>query len=385
MADNLLEKSWADLDSAELRLLLDARIGGPGQYQSRSANPNQLYLPRAGARCQVKLVFQDKKIAAVEPGEAFDNVLWKGVAEEIENSLLVGPRRVGRDFSFSSFRVSGSWRGKQSGVQILPPPDSTPRADVEGASDPFILEFPMQGSEFMPVTLHRRTREHSRFTRLLNVLLAGRTSLLPRRQEQFWARVPSSGKVELVLQVFFGPLGEGVLDAPSPAAGERLEEVASGPGYYHGGNDGKGLRVPTDLDELICRYLALSRDDRAKFDRAAFWIDMAARQWHLSMSLSFTAVVSAIESLMEQERRGVARRFKEFAETYAPGESLENRRGEIYDVRSGILHGRELMQLDEDVAFGWDPPWEAERELHLELAGISGTVLRNWLRNPAAG
>ena len=32
MAENLLRDSWADLDQADLRLLLQERIGRPGQY-----------------------------------------------------------------------------------------------------------------------------------------------------------------------------------------------------------------------------------------------------------------------------------------------------------------------------------------------------------------
>ena len=44
---NLLRQSWADLDSHELRLLLDKRIGGPGQYDGRPENPDRFYLPRA--------------------------------------------------------------------------------------------------------------------------------------------------------------------------------------------------------------------------------------------------------------------------------------------------------------------------------------------------
>ena len=117
---NLLQTGWSDLDSAELRFILLERIGKPGQYDGRDSNPNAFYLPLAGASCRIKLTFSDsKQIVAIEPGPAFDAVAWQQVIEEIEKT---GPHRVGRDCSFSSFRVAGSWRGKRSGVQILPPP-----------------------------------------------------------------------------------------------------------------------------------------------------------------------------------------------------------------------------------------------------------------------
>jgi len=50
-----------------------------------------------------------------------------------------------------------------------------------------------------------------------------------------------------------------------------------------------------------------------------------------------------------------------------------------------ILHGSELMTIDQDVAFGWDPPWWNEHEMHEELWTVTRTAARNWLRNPPPG
>jgi hypothetical protein len=190
MADNLLQETWRELDSHELRLLLDEYIGGPGQYDGRPTNPNRLYLPLARSSCRIVLTFRDRRIVAIQPGPAFDADEWGRIREKIEESIVAGPPKVGRAFGFSSFRVLGSWRGDLSGMQILPPPDDAPRAPYEGAEHPFILEFPMQGSDLWRITNHRWQREHRRLTLLLNVLLAGRTSLQPRRSEHFWASVP---------------------------------------------------------------------------------------------------------------------------------------------------------------------------------------------------
>jgi hypothetical protein len=54
----------------------------------------------------------------------------------------------------------------------------------------------------------------------------------------------------------------------------------------------------------------------------------------------------------------------------------------MYDLRSGILHGSDLMTLDQDISFGWGPPWWNEQELIDELWGLTRSVIRNWLRNP---
>ncbi len=429
MSDNLLRNNWVDFDSTELLLLLNERFGRPGQYDS--SKPNKLYLPLAGSSCQVALIFDGNKIVAMEPGSAFDPAEWDRVSREIEDSICVGPMRVAREYSFSSFRAQGSWRGKRSGVQILPPPKDAPRANIEIADHPFILEFPIRVSDLWALTNHRRIHEHRKLTLLLHVLLAGRTSFQPRRPEHFWAYVPYghdrrenkwrqkvrqflscllrrlrliSGveyDIKWVQQLFFAKLGEVVIDQLSPHAAVQLEEVDPGEYYKTVGHDGRGLRVPSDLDESICCYKALSKDNRAKFDRATFWIDMHSRLWNISMSASFAALVSAIESLTERgkthqfncpicgnptqhEVPGATRRVKDFFDTYAAGTALAKRRDDMYSLRSGILHGSQLMQLDEDYAFGSVLPFWNQYELHRELWDLMGIAVRNWLRNPPA-
>ena len=387
MSSNLLRPGWEQLDSHELRLLLDARIGGPGQYDSESTDPNRIYLPLARENCRVVLTFSDKRIVGVEPGQAFDAAEWNRVAEEIEASVLVGPTKVGREYSFSSYRVQGSWRGERSGVQILPPKPDAARPDVEDAEHPFILEFPLQVSPFWPLTNHRRRREHRRLTLLLNTLLAGRTNLQPRRSNHFWGcfhRDGSGQEIRWVHNAYFAQLGKPVLDSPSPATCERLEEIAA-ERYYSQvtGLDGLGLRVPTDLDDSICQYQRLDPARRDEFDRAAFWLDMASRQWNTSVSASFAALVSAVEALINTRGPGSTARFRAFFERYAPDASLSSRRDQMYDVRSGILHGSDLMTIDQDIDFGWDPPWWNERELNSDLWAMTRIAVRNWLKDKA--
>src|SRR5258707_10742096 len=52
----------------------------------------------------------------------------------------------------------------------------------------------------------------------------------------------------------------------------------------------------------------------------------------------------------------------------------------LFRSRSKILHGSDLMQLDQGRAFGWDPPWWSEREMNWELWGLMRTAARNWLK-----
>jgi len=263
---NLLQTGWSDLDSAELRFILLERIGKPGQYDGRDSNPNEFYLPLAGASCRIKLTFSDsKQIVAIEPGPAFDAVAWQQVIEEIEKA---GPHKVGRDCSFSSFRVAGSWRGERSGVQILPPPADAPRAPVEIAEHPFILEYPVKGSDLWSITNFRRMRERWKLTLLLNLVLAGQATIQPRRPRHLWAIVHEEGvadqEVKWVQEFYFAKFGEVVRDELSSPAAQALEEVDPESYYATGGHDGRGLRVPADLDDSFVATRGFRRRTGAK-------------------------------------------------------------------------------------------------------------------------
>jgi len=402
---NLLSDRWKKLDSYELRLLLEKHFGGPGQYNGRAENPNKFYLPLAREKCQIALTYRDERIVAIEPGAAFDDDKWNQSSKEIEQSLFDGPTKVGRGYSFSSYRVLGSWRGARSGVQILPPPDSAPQAPVEMADHPFILEFPIKSSDYWRLTNYRRIREHRSLTRLLNLLLAGSTSLPPPESKFFWAsEISHDGRLESkwVQSAFFADLEPLVVDELSPSASEKLEELEPEVYFTEVGHDGRGLCLPADLDDSICSYLSLDERNRNKFDRAGFWMDMATRQWGESASSSFAFLVTACESLTERgsthrvyceqckgnsihEVPGATETFRAFFETFAPGASLRKRRNDMYALRSGILHGNELMLLDQNRVFGWDPPGSNQTELHRELWSLTGMAARNWLKNPNSG
>jgi hypothetical protein len=253
------------------------------------------------------------------------------------------------------------------------------------AEHPFILEYPVTVSDNWQITNFRRRREHRRLTLLLNVLLAGSTTIQPSRPKHLWAIVPEEGfgseNVKWVQEFYFANFGEIVQDELSPPAAETLEDVDSEKYYADVGHDGRGLRVPADLDDSICCYMGLSTANRDKFLGAGFWMDMASRQWTISFSASLASLAIAVESLGERASRPTAR-FRNFIERYAPGASLEKRRTEMYALRSDILHGSGLMEMDQDAHFGWAPPEHNEEELLRELWGLTRIAMRNCLKNP---
>jgi hypothetical protein len=194
-----------------LRLLLEERIGCPGQYDG---DENIIHLPLARGQYRVSLTYKGAKIVAIEPEPAFDREEWGGICAEIEGPISMGPLKVGREISFNTKGVGGWWRGERSGVQILPAPEREPRANV-GADNPFILEFPIQDADVWPttnypITNQRRRREQQKLTLLLNLLLGGTTKFLRERPRHFWANVHASGesKIEWVQEWYFADFGE---------------------------------------------------------------------------------------------------------------------------------------------------------------------------------
>jgi len=210
--------------------------------------------------------------------------------------------------------------------------------------------------------------------------------------------------IKWVQEFFFGHLGEAIIDSVSPLATASLGVLPAEEYYTMVGYDGEGLRIPRDLDESICAYMELSEPDRAKFDRTLFWMGLMSRQWTDSISASFAALVSAMEALTERgtthhftcpkcggpcqhEVPGATENFRTFLETHAPGASFRKRRNEMYNMRSRILHGAELMKLDQDPAFilGWDPITENELDLVRELSSVARIAARNWLKKQSKG
>src|SRR6266849_323490 len=102
--------------------------------------------------------------------------------------------------------------------------------------------------------------------------LAFTSRVLPALVTAYRERFPPEGVAanQISLPSFFANLGPIVIDSLSEIKEERVEEVEPHEYYASVGHDGQGLRVPSDLDDSICRYLHLASANRAKFDRAAF-------------------------------------------------------------------------------------------------------------------
>jgi hypothetical protein len=418
-ATNLLRQEWDEIDSSDLRLILESRAGGPGQYHGDQTEKGPLYIPLYGA-CKLILWFKENRVSKIERGAHFDESEWDAVSAELDALVDARADEFGRAIAFSGHRVDGSWRGARSGVQILPVPEGAPTLPQEIGQHPFVLEIPLTSDSAWTVKNRRRMREHRKTALLLNVLLRARISCETRQTRFTWAttmRTPVRNvgaaeigavgpgddwhRVEWAQCSYVTDIGAIFADVPSETQTSPLmvlpvDEYYGGRGWADG-----GLCVPADLDESICAYQRLPRRQRERFDRALYWLDLASEYWPISMSSSFASLVSAVESLIQRGKVHTVRcrdcdksfdhdvpslgaKFNAFFETYAPGQGLKKQRGNMYALRSGILHGTTLISFDVDLATGWDPHWEHQNKLHRELWELTQIALRNYLRNPPA-
>jgi hypothetical protein len=275
---------------------------------------------------------------------------------------------------------------------------------MELAEHPFILEFPLTDGGFWQVTNFRRRQTHRSLTLLLNLLLNCRVNLLDRQAEPAWVLLQRPDGIEFVCspRSFVVNFGEVISDNPREPVSAALQEADPLEYYDLARWRGPTLCVPKDLDERIALYLSLGEPERDRLDRGLFWLDMAHRQFGQSISASFASLVTSIEAFLDRGQRhvveckdcggrkvehytpSIGESFKAFLARFAPGTALQASRSKMYKVRSKILHGDNLMLLDQGRAHGWDPPWWGELQLHRELSSLTRVAFRNWLASRAA-
>jgi hypothetical protein len=421
---NLLAEIPPGVDLYELRELLGLRIGGPGQYDDGDSK-RRLYLPLARAECRLVLVYKKNSatLQRIEPGAAFEEAQWQQIITEAQDSLLSGSMKFGRDYCLAGRRVLGSWRGRKSGIQILPPLADVPIAPVEMVQHPFVLECPLQTTREWRLTNYRRRRLIRVTAMLLNVLLD--TSIRPHwtvQSDHLWVSVPGvdtrrfkfdrlrrwlhlpkrpppPSRIEWGQEFFYAPLDQLVIDEQSPPAKRAIPEFESDRPMGDPERPIEELYVPHDLDESLCAYAQLREEHRERLNRSLYWFQLASRFGYRHMAASFLAMVSAIEALIETHSGhdalcsvcgeaflhrvpGPTKAFRTLLARYVPGPQFDSRRNEMYALRSGLVHGTALMELDDERYSVWDPAQHQQTELWTELFGITRIAIRNWLNDP---
>lgn len=288
----------------------------------------------------------------------------------LENQLV----KIAQEICFSNVPVKGGYRyGNQ--FQIIPVPENAPKPHFSASEDhPFLLQHKYTSSSEIWVNNRRREGKAVYYTRILNLLLNRRIRHRSYMMENFWGMIKRDNQFNYeYIQEGYGYDGyqwmlNNFTDLSSlpKISEENVEE------YYGVSGVGAGdvLTIPTNLEESLNLIFSLDKDRFNILYRALSWYNQAQNIWRDSRSSYFIALVAAIECLTEkpdQCRLGghaitksldkclhcgeplfrITKKFIECLEKYAPFlNDYPRERNLIYDTRSKLAHGLELLKYD---------------------------------------
>jgi hypothetical protein len=332
-----------------------------------------------------------------------DVTAFKAVIDrELEAST---PAAITGETLFSDIPVDG-WFRYRDRFQIVPVPSDAPRGTGLFGANPFIIQFTHRPSSSMGMlTGFRIAAQVRRIQILLNALLEVRISKLNPSRFHWVIMQMNPLKTEYRQEMYVYP------DSGKFRGGETFTPVEGiaplvkiEPQEYYTRqivvNSGISLQIPANLEFLLDRFYSSTSADQDRFLRACFWFNFAQTAATESSSAAFTALISAIESLIAYEQpdghcpvcrrpmgKGSTRRLAEFLDNFAPAtpKFQEARAKLYYEFRSRLSHGGELSFSDRTGHFlGLTPTALRERTLQYEVWGLVKLVLVNWLHSRSA-
>jgi len=357
---DLCPPEWATLEPAEVEHVILSVM-----QHAQGSSGDYVAFPTDGDSCRLRLHYDKDGRFSISPGSAFDANEWQVVRRRIADELTISTPAIARAIAFSSYPVTGGWTSEALELAIMPPPPDAPLPTVTMADHPFALEFRMQRSADQMTTNLRRQAVERRLCMLLNVLLDARITHNSSQARHFWGVLPpdiedsTDGHKMHWIQASYWVKGlpdyvDSLSDFASP-----VEIVPAGEYYpqliVH--RAGEQLQVPDNLEQLIAGYRALSSSDASRFDRASYWLDVSGRVWSDSRSASYTALSTALESLLEvppeprcsecgKPESSITTTLRNFIDEYAPDEGtyLEQPAAvKAYHLRSRITHGERIL------------------------------------------
>ena len=138
---------------------------------------------------------------------------------------------------------------------------------------------------------------------------------------------------------------------------------------------GDEIVLPVGLPQMLAAVNRLDHADRRRFIRAARWLSAANDLWEYHVSSWYVALVAC------RQVRGVTQRFREFVEQYVQDD--ETNKSLLYKVRSELVHGKFLFDLDEApwAAMQVSPNYLDQREAFTGMSRITQRVVVGWLRS----
>src|SRR5260370_6029610 len=343
----------------------------------------------------------------------FPHAELEEIAEKIQDALLTKhAKRVIQIIGFCSDKVTGYFKYKDL-FQILPISAKMQQTNVGLVDYPFILEVAYDSSPIATIDNMRRMRKATVYIRLLNLLANRRIFSRPRYAQFAWVlNMDDTSNIHSTWRqleyVYTGLRGPGEDFSPV----DHLPPIERVPfqTYYTSPimRTFWSLTFPDDIEQSLEKALMLDKDSWNKFFMACTWYARYTDTLRESNSSAFIALVTALECLAQkkevcltcnqpllendedtcsvcgQPRYRVTKHFQDFLKKHFPAiDSFPNEKRTLYQVRSQLAHGMDLLQADlEPWNFFIDAKMQNQDPLQRNLHFIAGIAMYNCLHSP---
>ena len=347
---------------------------------------------------------EEGNIERIQLSEDFPLSELEEIEKKIQDTLLTEQEtKVCQLIAFCDAEVTGYFRYRDL-FQILPMPDDAPKSMFFiPSSYPFILEVSYQSCPNPMIEGTRQREKAVIYTRLLNLLSNQGISPSPLVAQSGWVlktENPSNITSEWKQLGYIYPGLKGTMDNFSSV--ENINPLERTPfiTYYFEPltKPHVPLTLPDTLEQTLDKAFALDKSNWKKFFMACSWYAQYQQIWAVSHSAAFIALVAAIECLIQekevcdfckqpilenaedicpscrQPRYRVTKRFQDFLKAYFPAiDSFPKEKKLLYQVRSQLAHGSDLLQADlEPWKFFLDVKRQEQYRLQRILSYITG-------------
>ncbi len=350
-------------------------------------------------------------IKSIQPSKDFPEDELEEIEKKIQDTLLAKlGTKVSQIICFCDTKIIGYFRYKDL-FQILPLPDDAAKPNNIGlAYYPFILEVTYEPCPSPMIENSRKRAKAVIYTRLLN-LLSDQVISTGSRYTQFGWVLKTENPATMVSE--WSQLGytypglKGTMDDFSSVEGLSPIERVSYQTYYTNtpARSLNPLTLPDNLEQSLDKAFMLDGATWRKFFMACSWYAQYRHTWEESYSSAFIALVTALECLAQekevcptcnqpileneedtcpscgQPRYHVTRHFQDFLKKYFPFiDQFPKERKTLYQVRSHLAHGMDLLQADlEPWKLFLDVKVQEQDILQRNLYFIVGIAIYNWL------
>lgn len=392
--------------------LISVLLGHFGRIENVGTLPGIYTFQKDGdSNVRLKLGLDKKgQIVSIEPINV--TIAEFNEIEKKVNYALIDDQKetVAATVLFSvNLRVNGWFRYKDQ-FQILPISPNAPRINYVFGDHPFILEYKYTSSPDAMIDFGRKRHQESMLTKRLNFLTGG----LIRNQEYLtkfsWTLdYETNSSMPTCRYAQHGYFVQGfprklelftAIDKTEPL--ETVEPRS----YYHydPSNEKNGsLLLPENLKLSLDKIDSLLKRDRIKFDMACSCYYQSSKVWSESHSLSFIALVTALECLFEEYEKckdcgspsveafekcktcgepifKITKTLKDFLDTHVPFiDVMKKERDLIYNIRSRLAHGLEMLHRDFEQGVAINPIRQYQEQFSRNIRYIVFVGIYNWL------